>query len=71
VNLLQNGREGTGKHDELTASEGQLLALFGHALISELSLLSGAKRKLDLETPKGRYWRIVLKNSPVEAEGVR
>jgi hypothetical protein len=35
----------------------RLLALFGHALISELSLLSGAKRKLDLETPKGRYWR--------------
>ena len=31
-----------------------LVALFGHALISELSLLSGAKRTLDLETPKGR-----------------
>ena len=25
--LLQNGRQGTGKHHELTASEGQLLAL--------------------------------------------
>jgi hypothetical protein len=34
-----------------------MLALFGHALISELSLLSGAKRKLDLETPKGRAKR--------------
>jgi hypothetical protein len=34
-----------------------LLALFGHAPISELSLLSGVNRKLDLETPKGSYWR--------------
>jgi hypothetical protein len=33
------------------------LALFGHAAISELSLLSGVKRKLDLEPAKGSFWR--------------
>jgi hypothetical protein len=32
-------------------------AHFGHAPISELSLLSGRKRRLDLETPKGSFWR--------------
>jgi hypothetical protein len=32
-------------------------ALFGHAAISELSLLSGVKRKLDLEPAKGSFWR--------------
>jgi hypothetical protein len=46
-------------------------ALFGHAAISKLSQLSGVKRKLDLDPAKGRFWRIVLKNSPVEAQGVR
>ncbi len=35
------------------------LALFGHAPISELRPLSGGKRKLDFETPKGRFWRRV------------
>jgi len=30
---------------------------FRTCLISELSLLSGVKRKLDLETPKGGFWR--------------
>jgi hypothetical protein len=30
---------------------------FRTCLISELSLLSGVKRKLDLETPKGSFWR--------------
>jgi hypothetical protein len=34
---------------------------FRTCLISELSLLSGVKRRLDLETPKGGFWRIVLK----------
>ncbi|SHH03087.1 hypothetical protein SAMN05444169_5355 [Bradyrhizobium erythrophlei] len=34
-----------------------LLALFGHATISELSLLSGVKRKLDFEPAKGSFWR--------------
>jgi hypothetical protein len=33
------------------------MALFGHAAISELSLLSGVKRKLDLESAKGSFWR--------------
>jgi hypothetical protein len=33
------------------------VALFGHAAISELSLLSGVKRKLDLEPAKGSFWR--------------
>ena len=32
-------------------------ALFGHATISELSLLSGVKRKLDFEPAKGSFWR--------------
>jgi hypothetical protein len=33
-------------------------ALFGHAAISELSLLSGGvKRKLDFEPAKGSSWR--------------
>ena len=30
---------------------------FGHAAISELSLLSGVKRKLDFEPAKGSFWR--------------
>ena len=34
-----------------------LSALFGHAAISELSLLSGVKRKLDFEPAKGSLWR--------------
>jgi hypothetical protein len=33
------------------------MALLGHASISELSLLSGGKRKSDLETPNGSFWR--------------
>jgi hypothetical protein len=33
------------------------MALFGHAAISELSLLLGVKRKLDFESAKGRFWR--------------
>jgi hypothetical protein len=32
-------------------------ALFGHAATSELSLLSGVKRKLDFEPAKGSFWR--------------
>jgi hypothetical protein len=32
------------------------MALFGHAAISELSLLSGVKRKLDFEPAKGSFW---------------
>jgi hypothetical protein len=35
------------------------MALFGHGAISELSLLSGAKRKLDFEPAKGSFWRKV------------
>jgi hypothetical protein len=31
------------------------LALFGHGAISELSLLSGVKRKLDFEPAKGSF----------------
>ena len=31
------------------------MALFGHAAISELSLLSGVKRKLDFEPAKGSF----------------
>jgi hypothetical protein len=38
-------------------SLGPKVALFGHAAISELSLLSGVKRKLDLEPAKGSFWR--------------
>lgn len=34
-----------------------VIGTFRTCLISELSLLSVAKRKLDLETPKGRFWR--------------
>jgi hypothetical protein len=34
-----------------------LLALSGHAAISELSLLSGVKRKLDVVPAKGSFWR--------------
>ena len=33
------------------------MALFGHAAMSELSLLSGVKRKFDLEFAKGSFWR--------------
>jgi hypothetical protein len=33
------------------------LALFGHGAISELSLLSGAKRKLDFKPAMGSFWR--------------
>ena len=33
------------------------VAHFGHAAISELSLLSGVKRKLDFEPAKGSFWR--------------
>jgi hypothetical protein len=33
------------------------MALFGHAAICKLSLLSGVKRKLDFETTKGSFWR--------------
>ena len=33
------------------------LALFGHAAISELSLLSGVKRKSDFEPANGSFWR--------------
>jgi hypothetical protein len=32
-----------------------LLALFGPAAISELSLLSGVKRKLDIDPANGRF----------------
>jgi hypothetical protein len=32
-------------------------ALFGRAAISELSLLSGVKRKLDIQPAKGGFWR--------------
>lgn len=34
-----------------------VVGTFRTCLISELSLLSGVKRKLDLETPKGGFWR--------------
>ena len=34
-----------------------MLAHFGHAAIAELSLLSGVKRRLDLEPAKGSFWR--------------
>jgi hypothetical protein len=34
-----------------------MLAHFGHAAISELSQLSGVKRKLDFESAKGSFWR--------------
>lgn len=36
-------------------------------LISELILLSGVKRKLDIETPKGGFWRkaAIRRNSDV------
>jgi hypothetical protein len=34
-----------------------LLVLFGHAAITELSLLSEVKRKLDLEPANGSFWR--------------
>jgi hypothetical protein len=33
-----------------------LLALFGPAAISELSLLSGVKRKLAIGPANGRFW---------------
>ena len=42
---------------------GLLLALFGHDAMSELSLLSGVKRKLDFEPAKGSFWRILLQKS--------
>jgi hypothetical protein len=43
------------------------MALFGHALIPELSLLSGVKRKVDLEPAKGSFWRkaAIRRNSDV------
>jgi hypothetical protein len=43
-------------HCEL-ASQCRCLAFFGPHAISELSLLSSVKRKLDLETSKGGFWR--------------
>ena len=33
------------------------MAHFGHAAISQLSLLSWVKRKLDFEPAKGSFWR--------------
>src|SRR5467141_3063449 len=39
------------------AQRFRALALSGHAAISELSLLSGVKRKLDFEPAKGSFWR--------------
>jgi hypothetical protein len=33
------------------------LAFFGPAAISELSLLSGVKRKLDIDPANGSFWR--------------
>jgi hypothetical protein len=44
-----------GHGSQLT--EWPLLALFAHAAISELSLLSGVKQKSDLEPAKGSFWR--------------
>ena len=44
--------------DGVTASiDMRLLALFGLAAISELSLLSRVKRKLDFELAIGSFWR--------------
>jgi hypothetical protein len=45
------------------------MALFGHAAISEFSLLSGVKRKLDFEPAKGRFWReaVILLYSPLSS----
>jgi hypothetical protein len=45
------------KFEPMSIAGCLLLALFGHAAISELSLLSGVKRKLDLEPAKGSFWR--------------
>ena len=42
------------------------MALFRHAAISELSLLSGVKRKLDLESAKGSFWRKAAVQIPEE-----
>jgi hypothetical protein len=39
------------------------MALLGHADTSTLRQLSGLERKLDLDSAKGRLWRIVLKKS--------
>ena len=47
----------TAEHHEVNARALPLLTLFGHAAISELSLLSGVKQKLDFEPAKGRFWR--------------
>ena len=47
-------------HDEdqeLTFGGLPKFALFGHAAISELGLLSGIKRKVDFEPTKGSFWR--------------
>jgi hypothetical protein len=46
-----------GSEGDATPTPASLLmaALFGHAAISELSLLSGIKRKLDFEPAKGSF----------------
>jgi hypothetical protein len=41
----------------INSDERRLLAHFGHSAISELSQLSGVKRKLDFESAKGSFWR--------------
>ena len=47
------------------------MALFGRAAISELSLLSGVKRKLDLQPAKGGFWRKAAARGNVFGEGGR
>ena len=49
---VDDGRESQGP-----SLRGRLLALFGYGAISELSLLSGVKRKLDFVPAKGSFWR--------------
>jgi hypothetical protein len=43
--------------DTQTRNQRTKLTLFGHAAISESSLLSGVKRKFDFEAANGNFWR--------------
>ena len=60
---MDRPRRDSRQHNRITVrGQSQLTsatksALFGHAAISELSLLSGVKRKLDFEPAKGSFWR--------------
>jgi hypothetical protein len=50
------GRKEAARRKQRATAPLPVLALFGHAAISGLSLLSEVKRKLDFEPAKGSFW---------------